>query len=69
MNGDFGLDCLRQALEACAKRWIVPSMAAVLILVAFIWYTGLTWLPSLLVAVIALAGYMIAPTFMSAAGA
>jgi hypothetical protein len=44
-------------------------MAAVLILVAFIWYTGLTWLPSLLVAVIALAGYMIAPTFMSAAGA
>ena len=58
MNDDSWLDCFRQALKTCAKRWIFPSMVAVLILVAFIWYTGLTWLPSLLVAVIALAGYI-----------
>lgn len=57
MKGNASRDGMSWAREIWTKHWALLSVVALFILVGFIWCTGLTWLPSLLVAVIALAGY------------
>lgn len=58
-NGERGRH--RGVLIVFTRHWALWSIAALLILIGFsffIWWTGMTWLPSLVVAVLALAGYV-----------
>lgn len=63
MRGNATHNGLRRAFEVCAKHWVWSAMAALLILVGFILWTGITWshlgvLAQFLVAGIALGGYV-----------
>ena len=50
-------DVFRKAARFSAKHWAWSALAVLLLFVGFVLWTGMTWLPSLFVAVIALAGY------------
>lgn len=58
MNGRRFLDQAKRALKVALEHWVWLSAAVLLLFVVFVWWTGMTWLPSLLVAVMALAGYV-----------
>lgn len=49
---------LGMAFKVYSKYWALSSITAALLFVVFVRWTGLTWLPSLFIAVIALAGYV-----------
>ena len=58
MNGRRFRDQAKRALKVALEHWVWLSAAALLLFAVFVWWTGMTWVPSLLVAVIALAGYI-----------
>lgn len=57
MNGMRFLNQTKRVLKPALEHWAWLSAAALLLFAVFVWWTGMTWIPSLLVAVIALAGY------------
>ena len=57
MNGRRFRDQAKRALKVALEHWVWLSAAVLILFVVFVWWTGMTWLPSLLVAVMALAGY------------
>ena len=57
MSGRRFLDQAKRVLKAALGHWVWLSAAVLLLFVVFVWWTRMTWLPSLLVAVMALAGY------------
>ena len=58
MNGRRFHDEAKRVLKPALEHWAWLSAAALLLFAVFVWWTGMTWVPSLLVAVIALAGYI-----------